>query len=378
MIDKNLKSTRIAVAFGVVLFAALMNMETVIFFLSHIVDLIFPVMLGLLIAFVLNVPVNGIENLIRKLFRKCKHQPKGKALRLFSVLATLLCIALILTLLFTSVIPEIIQTIKSIAALVEEHWPEWIAALKSMNIDTAALVEWLNTFDLQQMIDTAASSAGTLIGSVANVATTTVTGVAQFVIGLVLAIYVLMDRETLARQCKKLLYANVKLSVADKVCEVASLVRWSYTKYLSGQCIEALILGVLILIAFLIFDLPYASLVAMATAICALVPYIGATVSCMIAVLLTLLAAPEKALLCLIVYLVVQFVETQFIYPHVVGGTVGLSPLWTLLAVLIGGKLCGFVGVIFFIPLTAALYTIIRENTNKKLFQKGIFSNKRI
>ena len=170
----------------------------------------------------------------------------------------------------------------------------------------------------------------------------------------------------------------MKLSVADKVCEVASLVRWSYTKYLSGQCIEALILGVLILTAFLIFGLPYASLVAMATAICALVPYIGATVSCMIAVLLTLLATPEKALLCLIVYLVVQFVETQFIYPHVVGGTVGLSPLWTLMAVLIGGKLCGFVGVIFFIPLTAALYTLVREDTNSKLMKKGVLSDRKM
>ena len=98
----------------------------------------------------------------------------------------------------------------------------------------------------------------------------------------------------------------------------------------------------------------------------------------MIAVLLTLLATPEKALLCLIVYLVVQFVETQFIYPHVVGGTVGLSPLWTLMAVLIGGKLCGFVGVIFFIPLTAALYTLVREDTNSKLMKKGVLSDRKM
>lgn len=372
MIDKKLKSTLIAVAFGVVLFAALINIETVFSFLGHVGDLIFPVILGLLIAFVLNVPVNGIEKLVKKVLRKCKYQPKKKTLRLFSVLTTLLCIALILVLLFTSVIPGIVQTMKSIVALVDEHWPAWIAALRDMDIDTTALVEWLNSFDLQQMIDTAASSAGMLIGSVANVATTTVSGVVQFMSGLILAIYVLMDRETLARQSKKLLYANVKLSVADKICEAAALIRWNYTKYLSGQCIEALILGVLILIAFLIFGLPYASLVAMATAICALVPYIGATVSCMIAVLLTLLAAPEKTLLCLIVYLVVQFIENQFIYPHVVGGTVGLSPLWTLVAILVGGKLCGFVGVIFFIPLTAALRTLIREDTNNKLVKKNI------
>lgn len=371
MIDKNLKSTLAAVAFGVILFAVLMNMETVIFFLGHIVDLIFPVMLGLLIAFVLNVPVNGIENLIRKLFEKCKHRPGGKVLRLFSLLVTLLCIALILILLFTSVIPEIIRTSKSIAVLVEEHWPEWIAALKSMNMDTAPLEEWLNSFDLHRMIDTTAKSAWTLLGSVANVATTTVAGVAQLLIGLVLAIYMLMDLEKLSRQCKKFLYANVKVSLADKICEIAGLVRWSYTKYLSGQCIEALILGVLILIAFLIAGLPYAGLVAMVTAICALIPYIGATISCIVAVLLTLLTVPKKALLCLLVYLVVQFIENQFIYPHVVGESVGLTPLWTLIAVLVGGRVCGFIGVVFFIPLTAVLYILIRDDVNRKLLKKG-------
>ena len=372
MKDKSLKSTLIAVAFGVTLFGALINIEAIFSFIGRIGTLVFPVLLGLLIAFVLNVPVNGIEDLVNKLFKDQKYLPKGKVLRLLSILTTLFCIALIFTFLFTLVIPEIIQTIKSIAALIEAHWPEWIAALRGMNIDTTALVEWLNSFDLQQMIDTAASSAGTLIGSVASVATTTVSGVIQFVIGLILAVYILMDRETLARQSKKLLYANLKMSVADKICEIARLIRWSYTKYLSGQCLEALILGTLILIAFLIFGLPYASLVAMATAACALIPYIGATASCIIAVVLTLLAAPEKALLCLVVYLVVQFIETQFIYPHVVGGTVGLSPLWTLVSVLIGGKLFGFAGVVFFIPLTAALHTLVRDDANRKLARKAI------
>jgi len=279
---------------------------------------------------------------------------------------------LIFALLFTAVIPEIVRTVKSIASLVDARWPEWITALKAMRIDTTVLVEWIDSFDLQRMMDTAASGAGTLIGSLANAATTTVTGVAEFIIALILAIYVLMDRETLIRQCKKLLYANVKRSAADKLCEVAGLISWSYTKYFSGQCIEALILGVLILLSFLVFGLPYASLVAMATAICALIPYIGATVSCVIAVLLTLLAAPEKALLCLIVYLVLQFVETQFIYPHVVGGSVGLSPLWTLIAALIGGKLCGLLGMIFFIPLAAVLYILVREDTNGKLEKKQV------
>ena len=370
--DKNLKSTLIAVAFGVVLFSALTHSDIIFAFLGYVGNLLLPVFIGLLLAFILNVPVTGFEKRLLKLSHRGKWSPKGKTLRLCSLLLTLLCVALVLTILFTSVIPEIIRTVKSIIELIEKHWPEWLAALNEMNINTDAFGEWLGDFDFQRIMDSLASNMGELIGSVASGVTSTVSGVAQALIGFVMALYMIMDRENLTRQGKKFLYANAKCSVADRVCEIGNLIKESYTKYLSGQCIEAVILGLLILIAFLLFQIPYAALMAMVTSICALVPYIGATVSCVISVLLTLLAEPQKALLCLIVYLVVQFVETQFIYPHVVGSSVGLSPLWTLLAVMVGGKLCGFVGVILFIPLTAALYTLVRRDTNKKLEQKKL------
>ena len=125
-------------------------------------------------------------------------------------------------------------------------------------------------------------------------------------------------------------------------------------------------------VAFCIFRLPYAGLVAMLTGVCAFVPYIGAFFSCGVGVLLTLIANPSQAILCFIVYQVVQFIENQFIYPHVVGNSVGLSPLWTLMAVMIGGKLFGLIGMIFFIPLVAVIYTLVREYTNKKLKEKKI------
>ena len=120
-------------------------------------------------------------------------------------------------------------------------------------------------------------------------------------------------------------------------------------------------------ISFTIFGLPYAPLLGVVTAICALIPYVGAFVSCALVVLVALLESPQKAIICLIVYLVVQFVETQFIYPYVVGGSVGLSPLWTLIAVLIGGNLFGLMGMIFFIPVVSVIYTLVKEDTDKRL-----------
>ena len=154
--------------------------------------------------------------------------------------------------------------------------------------------------------------------------------------------------------------------------DVARLVENTYSKFLSGQCIEAIILGSLMFIAFSIFRLPYAGLIAILTTVCAFIPYVGAFVSCGVGVLLTLLNDPIQAILCFIVYEVVQFIENQFIYPRVVGTSVGLSPLWTFIAVLIGGKLFGIVGILFFIPLTSVIYSLVRDVTNIKLRKRDV------
>ncbi len=151
---------------------------------------------------------------------------------------------------------------------------------------------------------------------------------------------------------------------------IAQLSRETYAKFLSGQCVEAIILGMLMFIFFSIFRLPYAPLVAVVTAVCAFIPYIGAFTACVISAFLTLLVTPSKVILCIIVYNAVQFVENHFIYPHVVGSSVGLSPLLTLVAALVGGKLLGLTGIIFFIPMTAVIRTLIFESVEKRIRKK--------
>ena len=168
-------------------------------------------------------------------------------------------------------------------------------------------------------------------------------------------------------QCRRALYAYCKENVADRVCYIAKLAHSTYARFLSGQCVEVVILGVLIFVSLSAAGIPYAGLTAVLTAAFAFVPYIGAFLSCALGILFTLLADPDKALLCLIVYQAAQFVENQFIYPHVVGNSVGLSPFWTLLAVLIGGKLFGILGMIFFIPIMALISQLLQESISKRL-----------
>lgn len=368
--DKKLKQALIIVAFGVGLFVALMNLGVVWQFIKNIFSMFLPILAGLIVAFILSVPMKGFENLIKKLFKKSKYEPKGKVLHLAGFFLTLISLALVILLICTLAIPEIIASVKSIVQTVEEKWPEWMELLRGYNVDTDMITEWISSIDMNKLTSTLTGGASVFLGSVVDVSVSIVSGVATAGIAFVISIYVLLSREDLARQCKKVMTAFFKKNVVDRIIYIAKMTQDTFTKFLSGQCVESVILGALIFIAFSIFGLPYAGLVAVLAAVCAFIPYVGAFVACALGAFLTLISDPSKALLCIIVYFVVQFIENQFIYPHVVGNSVGLSALWTLLAALVGGELLGLFGMIFFIPITAVIYTLVKESIDKRLAMK--------
>lgn len=247
--------------------------------------------------------------------------------------------------------------------------------LRNYGFDTAEISAYLNKLDWKTIAEKAMNGAGVVIGSVVSVAGSTISTVVNAAVSLVIMFYVLVGKQELGKQTRRALYAYCKESVADKVCHIAKLSHDTYAKFLSGQCVEVLILGTLIFLSFSIFRIPYAGLTAVLTAAFAFVPYIGAFLSCAIGMLLTLLAEPNKVILCLIVYQAAQFVENQFIYPHVVGSCVGLSPFWTLLAVLLGGKMFGVLGIIFFIPLMAVISQLLHENIEHRLAVRKLKKN---
>lgn len=378
--DKRMKQNFMLVAAGVILYAAVMHLNYVMIFLKDIAGLFLPIFLGLTIAFVLSVPMNGFAKIIDKLsvkmsekiFKKRGFKLKEKTVNAISLLLTIICILLIFVLVGKLAIPEIVESVKSIAATVNEQWPKWAAVLKKYNIDTKPISDWLQTLQLENIVHNVLSGAGAFFDVLVGTATSTISVFATIGISIVIMFYMLVSKKELQRQGRKLMYAYLKKEVAEKIEYIIELTYDTFSKFLSGQCLEAVILGVLIFIAFTIFRLPYAGLIAILTAIFSFIPYIGAFLACGIGVVLTLISSPQQAIMCFIVYQVVQFIENQFIYPYVVGNSVGLSPLLTLLAVLIGGNMFGVVGMIFFIPFVAVIYTLLRENTNKKLKQKNI------
>ena len=337
-----------------------MNLNDVAGFFRTFTGIFSPVFSGLLLAFILSVPKLGIARRLTGVFPRLKEKTVD-ALSLMACVAVLVCLLCVLA------IPQLTASVKSIAVLARANWPNWAALLNSYGIDTTELTKLAASFNWKMAVEKLFTGAGVVIGSVVDLAGSTVTVTVNAVFAIVIMFYVLLGRRELGRQCRGFLCAYFKKPTAERICHVAKLTHDTYTKFFSGQCIEVLILGTMIFLAFSAFRVPYAALTAVLTAAFAFVPYIGAFASCLIGVLLTLMAVPEKAILCFIVYQMVQFIENQFIYPHVVGSSVGLSPLWTLLAALLGGKLFGIIGIVFFIPLAAVISQLLHGDIEHRL-----------
>ncbi len=366
MLNRRTKQNLIIVVIGVVLFAVLMNFSTALQLAGNAIGIVSPILIGLIIAFVLNVPMHAIEKMLQRITGKRKNKPLDSVIRIMSLVITLACIALIVGITVNLAIPALVESYRSIEPLLMERMPEWAEWLEDLNIDTTAVMDWLTGFDISGFSD----DAGNFLTSAMSTASSAVSGVINVVFGIVIAIYVLLSKPMMYRQVKKIVYANISNKKADRIYYICSMLRETYSKFLSGQCVEAIILGSLIFIGFSIFRLPYAPLIGFLTGICSFVPYVGGFCSCAVAMFLILLADPSKIFISIIVYVIIQFVENQFIYPHVVGNSVGLAPVWTLLAALIGGKLFGLSGIIFFIPLAAVVFFLLKENTMKKLERK--------
>lgn len=380
MFDQKTRRALFLIAFGVCLYAAMMHLDAVLGALSAAVDIFFPVLLGLGFAFVLNVPVSGMERLLH---RAVGLLPEGRrpgegAITMASIVLVLIAIAGVAVLGVTMLVPELIASARTVAPLLAERLPEIEECLAANGVDVEKLAQFFQGAGASSATAAAGSGAqgllnlglGSIASSVFAAARSTVSVLSSSVFAFVIAVYVLASKRTLGRQVNRVMDAHLAPGHAARIRHVASLATDTYSKFLSGQCLEACILGTLIFLAFSLFRLPYAGLIGFLTALFAFVPYVGAFASCAIGAFLTLLASPEHALLCVIVYLAVQFIENQFIYPHVVGSSVGLSALWTLIAALVGGKLFGIVGIVFFIPIVAVLYELFRQWTNARLAER--------
>ena len=370
--ENRTKQNLIVTTFGVSLFAALFHTTEIFSFLGRILQLIRPIIIGSILALFIHVPVNGIEKRLTRLFQKAKKQFQAKHIHILSFVLALACIGMVLTLVLTLLVPEIVRSARSLYIQVQVLIPQWMVWLDSQGASAAGLEEFLSGLNLDRMLENFSNGLDAVLTNVAGALSSTVSLMVTAGFALIVSFYITLSKERLCRHGRKLVLAYWKPQWAEGLLRFCRMFTRSFTNFLTGQCAEAVILGSLMFFAFTIFRLPYGSLAGLLTAVCAIIPYVGAFISCSLSVLLTFLIQPELVLRCLIVYIVVQFIENQFIYPRVVGGSVGLPPLYTLIAAMVGGKLFGIPGILFFIPLAAVAIELVKEDAAIRLAQRNI------
>lgn len=374
-IDGKFWKRLVLVVAGGILFSWLLgNFDVIGTFFSTVWGLCFPFILGFIIAFILNVPMRAIE---KNIFRG-----RGGRLRrpVSFILSVVFVLALILAVVFL-VIPQLVDTLWTLAASMPGYVRNVRETLEPYYEYLPVLEEWLAELNIDwrdwivQLTQLLQSGAGDFLGGALNVASSIVNGFTSLFVGIVFACYLLLDKEHLTAQFKALLQAYLPEKRYKSVNGIGSLVFNTYSRFVAGQCTEAIIVTCLYMIVLSIGQFEYWLLISVLIGFCSLVPMIGAFVGCVIAVILLLVSMGLwRALAMIIIFMIVQNIEGNIIYPRVVGNSVGLPPVWILVAVMVGGGFGGIFGMLFFIPLFSVLYTLLHKNARQRLADKGIQS----
>jgi len=361
------------VAAVAVIFVVLFNFYSVWEVLGKAVSMLSPLIVGGCTAFILNVPMRGFEKLIMKMQKKAKYKLKQRAIEFISLILTLIAVVLLIFIVSIVVFPRIADSVVSLYNTVMEGYPKLLAQIEEFGFDTSVISQWIEKMNIEKVVQTLTSNAKNIVDTLTSAASSVFSVAFNAFTGLIIAIYILSNKRTLSRQIKRLLYAFLRKPAADRICEIAKLSSDTFSGFFAGQTKECCILCLMFLVVLGIFGYPYAGVISLVIAVLAVIPYVGAFLGCAIGVLLLLMVmSPIRVLWFVVIFLVVQQIENQFVYPKVVGKSVGLPAMWTLLAALLGGKLFGIIGLLFFIPFTSVLYTILQENMRSRLKKKDI------
>ena len=378
-LDKeNIKKIRWLIAFAILLYLGVQNLHIVISTVRVLLGFLFPFIIGFGIAFILNIPMKFIEH---HLFGKALKQEKKTAQKLarpVSLVLSICFVICIIVIVMLVVVPELGATFVNIAKKIEENIPVFQKWIDNVFGNNPEVVKWAQSLDIEpgKIID---SVLGVLKNGVNNIVSSTVsitmgllTTAMNVSIGFVFACYVLLQKEKLLQQIKKAMYAMFPEKPVRYLVHVWNLANRIFSSFITGQCIEAVILGSMFFVSMTILRFPYAMLVGVLISFTALIPLFGGIIGCWVAFFLILMISPVKAVLFLGLFLILQQIEGNLIYPHVVGGSVGLPSIWVLVAVTLGGSLMGIAGMLIFIPTVSVIYTLFREWVYARLEKKQL------
>lgn len=373
-LDKDtMKKIMLLIAYTILLAVLLFNFDVVLNAFRFLFGIIAPFLLGVVMAFALNLPMKFFEERLFSDKVQGKYKAAKKAARPVSLLLALISVLAVLLLVIFVVVPELGRSLVNLGNTIQSFIPLVETWIIEQFPDNQTISQWVNRFDFNwnqiigNMIDFLKNGAGDMLSGTFSIAVSIINTLASAAIGFVFAIYILLQKERLRAQMEKVMQAFLPEKQRNKIEKVCSLTYRTFANFLTGQCLEAVILGTMFFITLTVLRYPYALLIGVLIAFTALIPIFGAFIGCVIGAFLILMISPVKALIFIGIFLVLQQIEGNLIYPHVVGGSVGLPSIWVLAAVSIGASLMGVVGMIIFIPLTSILYSLFREAVNAEL-----------
>lgn len=364
---KTRKDIIIIISYIALVIFALVNFSKILAFLGKVISIFSPFLLGIILAFVLNVLNNFIE---KKIFGKIKPS------KIWNKIKRPLCITLSLILVFLTiffVMNLLIPQLKNSASLFTDTLPAYkediIGILNKFDIDDSTVNkvgEYLDNFG-KVITDYIKGNSKDVITVTTEVATSVVNIISKGIITLVFAIYMIAQKETLSRQINKVMKAYLKPKTINKINTVGTLANKTFSNFVTGQCLEALIFGSLVFVGMLIFRFPYASTIGVLLGFTALIPIFGAFIGTAIGFILIMMVSPVKAILFVVFIIVLQQIEGNLIYPRVVGKSIGLPGMWVLLSVTVGGSIGGILGMLIATPLCSLLYALFTKMVNDRL-----------
>jgi len=348
------------------------NIKDIMNFLYKFLGILKPFIWGIAIAFILNIPVKLIEKNLgnSKFFKGMK--------RSFSITLTFLFFILAITLFILFVIPQLLSSISTLMNSIPEYLSQFEKFLEVNAINNSQsqvmmqniINELLNLW--KEILKVTSQIVGTSLGYLLDFTLGITYGVINFFLALILAIYMLASKEILISQLKLIIYAFVSKNKADRIIELGKMCNEMFSKFILGQCTEALVIGVLCFIGMIILKMPYALLISVVIGVTALIPVFGAFLGTIPSAFIILIIDPIKALWFIIFIIVLQQLEGNLIYPRVVGSSIGLSALWVMFAMIVGGSLFGIIGMLIGIPIFGVVFKILKRVANRKINEKGI------
>lgn len=367
----------ILIIFSSILFyTVLQNLEAVRGAMAAAARILSPVFIGAAIAFIVNIPMRLLEDNVYSLIIK-KRPGAIKARRPVCLILSILIIFGLFALIIGLIAPEFAATVMSIAQTLPSQVNDLIERADeligrfNLPLEDVNLFEKIDWNSVSRTIVAGLSNTGAMINKTIGVTSNVLSGLFNFVIGFVLSIYILASKEKLCRQGARLLRVILPEAACDRIFRVLAMSSGVFTKFISGQCVEALILGALCYIGMLIFRMPYALMISALIAVTALIPVFGAFIGTSVGALMILLISPLKAVGFVLFIIILQQIESNVIYPRVVGNSVGLPGIWVLLSVTLFGSIFGAVGLLLGVPFCAVLYCLVRDFVKKREAEKN-------